>query len=215
MLIRIIALSTLSILSFSANSSEEQEKHPHSVVYAVNGIEYATKLGPKEIDTKSIRTGDHHCSSSCKGEPTRTPYRIDYRVDPKKYKIVGANLSCDAGSSCSYNAVKGTNFTSNTAYGSFDVWSRPSTWTLTVSRQPIIETDGDIKQIDSDRVRAGRSFVIVHDVKQYKDIELEFTMPFGQLAMSPSAPIERYFELLTVSDIGATKKYTLLYKGVK
>ncbi|EPX4130577.1 hypothetical protein ACW0FT_003726 [Vibrio alginolyticus] len=197
----------------SAHANNEEGKF--SIVYAVNAIEYATKLGPIETDTKSINTKDHHCDSNCKGEPTRTAYRIDYSVNPLEYKIVGASLACDAGASCSYNGNRKTGFTNNTAFGSFDVWSRPSKWTLTIQRQPILNIDGKIHQIDSDHVRSGRSFVIIHDTSKYKAIELEVTMPFGQLTMNPANPVDKYFELVSSSKIGTTHKYTILFKGHK
>lgn len=52
------------------------------------------------------------------------------------------------------------------------------------------------------------------DTNIYIDVELEVQMPFGTLKMHPSKPMEKYFELLGVSDFGAMKKYTLLFKGV-
>lgn len=184
------------------------------LTYSVNGIKKATQLGSVETDTKSIKTGDHHCSSSCKGEPTRTSYRIDYSVNVDEYVISDAKLKCDAGASCSYMQIHGVGHTKNTAYGSFDVWSRPSTWTLTVQRQKILSVDGDTVQIDSDQLKSGKAFVVEHDKALYKDIELEVNMPFGVLVMDPKSPSNKYFELLGTSTFGTKIKYTLLFKGI-
>lgn len=194
------------LLSFQANASE--------VTYSVNGIKKATKLGAVETDTKSIKTGDHHCDSDCKGEPTRTSYRIDYRVNINEYVIIDAKLTCDAGASCSYKKIRNVGHTKNMAYGSFDVWSRPSTWTLTVQRKKILDVDGKTVQIDSDKLKSGKSFVVVHDKAVYRDIELEVNMPFGVLVMNPKKPSNKYFELIGKSKLGATVKYTLLFKGI-
>jgi hypothetical protein len=202
----VVILFLVGFFSLQVNAAD--------VVYSVNGIKKATKLGPVESDSKSIKTGDHHCDSDCKGEPTRTSYRIDYRVNVNEYKIIDAKLSCDAGASCSYNQVRGVSHTNNTAYGSFDVWSRQSTWTLTVKRQQLMSVDGDTVQVDSDQIKAGKSFVVVHDTKLYSDIELEVTMPFGSLTMNPKKPMDKYFELLGTSKLGSQTKYTLLFKGV-
>jgi hypothetical protein len=194
-----------ALLSFQVGAAE--------VTYSVNGIKKATKLGPTEADTKSTKTGDHHCSSSCKGEPTRTSYRIDYAINVNEYVIVDAKLTCDAGASCSFNQVRGVGHTKNTAYASFDVWSRPSTWTLTVQRQKILDVDGETVQIDSDQLNSGKSFVVVHDTSEYRDIELEVKMPFGIITMNPKSPSNKYFELVGESKLGSKIKYTLLFKG--
>lgn len=194
-------------LCFSYQASAE-------VTYSVNGITKAIALGPIEVDTESIQTGDHHCPRNCKGEPTRTAYRINYAVKVNEYEITDAKLSCDAGASCSYNQVKGVGHTKNTAYGAFEVWSRPSTWTLTVQRRKILDVDGKTVQIDSDELKAGKSFVVEHDMALYKDIELEVNMPFGVITMDPKDPSNKYFELLGKSNFGTKVKYTLLFKGI-
>lgn len=192
-------------LSYQANAE---------VTYSVNGIIKETTLGPIEVDTKSIQTGDHHCKRDCRGEPTRTAYRIDYAVPVNQYEITDAKLSCDAGASCGYNQVRGVAHTKNTAYGAFDVWSRPSMWTLTVQRRKILDVDGKTVQIDSDELKAGKSFVVEHDRALYKDIELEVNMPFGVITMDPKDPSNKYFELLGRSNFGTKVKYTLLFKGI-
>ena len=149
------------------------------LTYSVNAIKKVTELGPIEVVTKSITTGDHHCEFHCEGEPTRTPYRIDYSVDVNEYQITDAKLSCDAGASCSYSQVGGVNYTKNTAYAAFDVWSRPSTWTLTIQRQKIQNVAGETVQIDSGQLEVGKSFIIEHDKSLYQDIELEVNMPLS------------------------------------
>jgi hypothetical protein len=184
------------------------------ITYSVNGIKKATELGPIETDIKSIKTGDHHCDRDCKGEPTRTSYRIDYSVNVNEYVITDAKLSCDAGASCSFNQVRAVNHTNNTAYGAFDVWSRESTWTLTVQRRKILNVDGETVQIDSDQLKTGKSFVVEHDTALYRDVELEANMPFGVILMNPKNPSNKYFELLGESKFGTKIKYTLLFKGI-
>ena len=106
------------------------------------------------------------------------------------------------------------NSSKNTAHGSFDVWSRPSTWTLTVKRKKILHVDGETVQIDSDKLKVGKAFVVTHDKKLYKDIELEVNMPFGTIVMNPKKPSSKYFELLGEYKFGTNIKYTILFKGV-
>ncbi|NGN97827.1 hypothetical protein G5S52_09160 [Grimontia sp. S25] len=196
-----------------ASQSSFAESEP-KITYSVNGIKSAISLGPVETKTQSIKTGDHHCESDCKGEPTRTAYRIDYSVDPAKYIIVGVKLNCDGGASCSFNQVRNVNHSETAAWGTFDVWSRPSTWTLTVDVRKKNIVDGDVIQIDSDELKAGKSFIVTHDKDTYKDIELEANMPFGVLLMNPKKPNERYFELLGESKLGNSVRYTILFKGL-
>lgn len=201
---------TISTGAFPAS----EDVSTSEITYSVNGVKKSTELGPVETDTKSIKTGNHHCERNCKGEPTRTAYRIDYGVNPNDYVIVGAKLTCDAGASCSFNQVRGVDHTKNTAYGAFDVWSRESTWTLTVQRQKIIAVDGQSVQIASGHLKTGKSFIVEHDTFLYNSVELEANMPFGVIVMDPKNPSGKYFELLGESRFGTKIKYTMLFKGI-
>ena len=184
-----------------------------SITYSVNGITKAISYGPAETVVKSLTTGNHHCDSDCRGEPTRTPYRIDYRVDVNQYEITDAKLTCTGGP-CAYSQVKSVSHTKNTAYGAFDVWTRPTNWTLTITQKKKNQTNGDIVQIDSDEIQPGKAFIVNHDASKYLDVELEAKMPFGVIKMNPKKPLKKYFELLGQSKFGDTIKYTILYKGI-
>ena len=87
-------------------------------------------------------TGNHHCSSSCGGEPTRTRYTIPYRVSrsnttpptPGDRKLQNIRLSCVAGPCGAWNQVMSRGISDNSTYAlaQFDVWSHPTTWRMQV-----------------------------------------------------------------------------------
>jgi hypothetical protein len=111
-----------------------------------------------EVDKKT--TGNHHCESDCRGEPTRTNYMVTIKVpstgrgevgdqkltNPKlrcmpemvnipEIRLLGAVIGAqnvDA-SSCPWSAVNSVYLSEGDtrATGSFDVWSKPSNWELT------------------------------------------------------------------------------------
>ena len=95
------------------------------------------KVGTK---TTTISTRDHHCSKHCKGEPTRTNYRVRLpSVAHPTFSYRNARLQCVSGPCGGWNKVifvkiepqpKGKQLYW-TAKASFDVWSKPTTWKLT------------------------------------------------------------------------------------
>lgn len=84
-------------------------------------------------DSKTITTKDHHCSSNCKGEPTRTPYKIELKVE-EGMRVRNPRLKCIVGPCGGWNSIGGVfvQDKGTTAVGIFDVWSKPTTWILTV-----------------------------------------------------------------------------------
>lgn len=76
-------------------------------------------------------TGNHHCSRNCEGEPTRTNYTVGIDNNNSNLRIIGASLACISGPCGGWNYNFGTTYGVNFARGSFDVWSKPTTWRLT------------------------------------------------------------------------------------
>ncbi len=87
-------------------------------------------------------TANHHCSSSCSGEPTRTNYTIPFRVSSSNTtpptlgdrRLQNIRLNCISGPCGAWNAVMSLNISNNRtlAVASFDVWSHPTTWRMQV-----------------------------------------------------------------------------------
>ena len=83
-------------------------------------------------------TSDHHCSSNCQGEPTRTNYRISIDVDAS-HRLSSPRLVCAAGA-CEWSS---NNFARIAAdgrrvEGSFDVWGRPTRWRLAATQEKLV-----------------------------------------------------------------------------
>lgn len=95
-------------------------------------------------------TANHHCSKKCKGEPTRTNYTINYSVSrsntnpptPGDRKLQNIRLNCINGPCGAWNAVMSLNIRNNktNAVASFDVWSHPTTWRMTIDVDQYQET---------------------------------------------------------------------------
>lgn len=91
--------------------------------------------------TVSKDTPDRHCESHCRGEPTRGPNRIEMGVSQGDVMSIGSkrfvgtpSLVCTGGGySCGFSGAHLTYVTNNAsqAVGTWDTWSRPTTWTLT------------------------------------------------------------------------------------
>ena len=177
------------------------------------GYEPTAKEGDPFTRTKTIKTGNHHCSSHCKGEPTRTGYRIQDRVQNSNERITDASLSCDSGL-CAYSHVISVGHTKEASHAAFDVWSRPMNWTLTTTFVPIEWVRGDRKQLDNDRVEKGSVFLIEHDRRRHIGVDLDVDIPnLGRIRMTPSDPIDPYFKLINKSSVGYTDTYSILYIG--
>jgi hypothetical protein len=198
----ILALSPFAV---SANEAPAE--------FFLYGYEFAPSEGDSFTRTKTITTGDHHCESSCKGEPTRTGYRIEDRAQGPNEQIVDASLSCDSGL-CAFSQVISVNHNTTSSYATFDVWSRPMNWTLTTTFVPIEWVQGDRKQIDNDRVEAGSVFLIEHDRRNFIGIDMDVEIPnLGRVRMNPSSPLEPYFSLINKSTVGFTDTYSIRFNG--
>lgn len=86
---------------------------------------------------KSLTTDNHHCSSNCRGEPTRTGYTISLTApesrDRNPRMLRKPKLECRAGPCGGWNQVMlQPRIAPNglSASTSFDVWSKPTTWIL-------------------------------------------------------------------------------------
>lgn len=204
-----VFLSTMLLISFTNIASAEQES---DLTFYLYGYPAQIGYGQQETIVESLRTGNHHCSSHCKGEPTRTSYRIQKNIDSSKFKIVGVGLTCNSGL-CGFSDSAKTGFSENMAWGSFDVWSRPMLWTLNVKVKPSKVIRGKAVQIDSDVVQLGSTFIIIHDKKKYLDLALEVDIPYiGRIRIDPSAPPKKYFELISKTSSQYQNSYSLLYK---
>lgn len=96
-------------------------------------------------------TGDHHCESDCKGERTRKTYKVEVSLPPNvrgaPRKLMNPTLRCQEGPCRAWNKIIETKIVDNgkRAAGSFDVWSKPTTWRLSADvyeRQVIAEQEG-------------------------------------------------------------------------
>jgi hypothetical protein len=98
----------------------------------------------KRVESRSQSKGtpDRHCSRRCRGEPTRGPNRIEMTIEGGNVDIEGykrfakpAELRCTGGgNACAFFGAIVTSITGNgtKAVATWDTWSRPTTWTLTV-----------------------------------------------------------------------------------
>lgn len=93
--------------------------------------------GPR---TTTATTGNHHCSSNCSGEPTRTNYRLDLRASPDSV-LKNPKLTCIAGPCHGWNSVHFARVEENgkRVVASWDVWTEPTTWQLSADEVKIVE----------------------------------------------------------------------------
>jgi len=181
--------------------------------YSLIGYPPEIVLGDVIQFTKSLTTGNHHCEEYCKGEPTRTSYRIEQTIDQSKYKVVGASLSCDS-ALCGYAKSHGAKFNESSASGTFDVWSRPMLWTLTTSVQEKKIEKGEPVQIDSDAIKPGKTFIIENNITEYLNVLIDVDVPkVGTLRIDPKNPPAEYFQLLSSTKIDEMETFTLKYLG--
>jgi hypothetical protein len=88
-------------------------------------------------------TGDHHCNSNCRGEPTLTNYSVALKVTGTgrtppvlgDQRLSEASLNCIAGP-CAFSRVNTVYLSESDtrATGEFAVWSKPTTWELSARR---------------------------------------------------------------------------------
>ncbi|MCK4814781.1 hypothetical protein KA005_03345 [bacterium] len=102
------------------------------MLFQFNNIAYAGWVFAYE-DSKYIQTKNHHCSSNCKGEPTRTTYNIELKAETGM-RVRNPRLKCIAGPCGGWNSIGGVRVKDKgtTAVRTFDVWSKPTTWILIV-----------------------------------------------------------------------------------
>ena len=87
-------------------------------------------------ESKVKGTGNHHCESNCRGEPTRTNYTITLDLlqseDGVRRELRNPQLMCVSGPCGAWNDIIGARITRDglRAVGNFDVWSKPTSWRL-------------------------------------------------------------------------------------
>lgn len=206
--------SAAFVLALSVVSVSAQEEPAEYFLY---GYEFKAEEGERFTRTETVRTGDHHCDDklfeSCKGEPTRTGYRIEDRIDSAAERIVDASLSCDSGL-CAFSQVVRVGYNNSSSWAAFDVWSRPMNWTLTTSFVPLEWIRGEQKQVDNDRVEAGSIFLVEHNRRTFISMDMDVDIPgLGRVRMSPGNPIEPYFSLVHKDSVGFTDIFNIRYNG--
>jgi hypothetical protein len=89
-------------------------------------------------------TGDHHCSSNCRNEPTLTNYNVTMKVTGSgrvppilgDQRLLEPTLRCIAGP-CAFSRTNAVYLSESDtrATATFAVWSRPTTFELSAKRQ--------------------------------------------------------------------------------
>ena len=109
----------------------------------------------KIFEVSEVRgTGNHHCESNCRGEPTRKTYKVEVSLPPNKgenmRELRNPTRRCQEGPCRAWNKIIETKVVDNgrRAVGSFDVWSRPTTWRLSadVYERRVIAEEEDSSQ---------------------------------------------------------------------
>jgi hypothetical protein len=111
-------------------SSNPQHPQPEVEIWA-NWTENQIRENPITQARDKRLTENHHCSSDCQGEPTRTTYTLTLDKQNEKGSFRKAELKCLEGP-CSFSHVKEIRtFNPRLIVATFDVWSWPMTWELT------------------------------------------------------------------------------------
>lgn len=115
-------------------------------------------------------TPDRNCKRDCGGEPTRGPNRIEIAVPGGNVPSIGAkrfvgkpSLGCVGGNpACGYSGAVNTYITDNStrAIGTWDTWSRPTTWTMTADVEEYRMTGESAYSGSSVRVLFGQPVII-------------------------------------------------------
>lgn len=112
----------------------------------------------------TIGTGNHHCKHNCEGEPTRTNYKIDVTVEDG-FKLTNPRLNCIAGPCGGWNQVHyATNDGDKRVHGSFDVWSKPTSWRLCADKQKQIYESREVRSAPVS-VTYGQNFTVTASKK--------------------------------------------------
>lgn len=204
----------VALISFigTATVGNAQEVEMEFFLY---GYGFAQEEGESFQRTKSLKTGDHHCDRDCKGEPTRTGYRIEMRPENKNEKFTGASVACES-ALCGFSQTHYVRHSATLASTAFDVWSRPMLWTLTATVTPFEIVRGDQTQLDNDRVKAGTVFQVEHNKREYLDVDMDVRLPgIGTIRVNPSDPPAPFFKLLSTSEVGFVATYSILYSGAE
>ena len=87
-------------------------------------------------------------------------------------------------------------------------------WTLTTTVKVKQTKRGKAVQIDSDSVKAGKTFIIENDTNEYLDVLIDADIPsVGIIRVDPKNPPKEYFTLVSKTSTGTLKTYTLKYLG--
>lgn len=108
---------------------------------------YSGDKGSKYVKVDTVytikTTGNHHCSSNCRNEPTKTGYDAVIIVPPspdsRKQRLANPSISCKDGA-CPFSTVTGQpRITDNgqTARAEFSVWGHPTTWQLSADLEEL------------------------------------------------------------------------------
>ena len=114
--------------------------------------EYGWQKIREESEVKG--TGNHHCESNCRGEPTRTNYTITLDIlqneDGVRNELRNPRLTCVGGPCGAWNEIIDTRITRGGlgAVGTFDVWSKPTSWRLSadVYEYRVVKEHRDTKE---------------------------------------------------------------------
>lgn len=102
-----------------------------SVAYRFGVVKWA----PGALRTDQKETGDHNCSRNCRKEPTRTNYQLTLTASTNERFVDPVALNCIGGPCGGWNEVKLVRHDAESAIASWDVWTRPTVWELSVATE--------------------------------------------------------------------------------
>jgi hypothetical protein len=90
--------------------------------------------------SKDLITGDHHCSRHCRGEPTRTTYKIEIQV-ASGHRLKNPKLECIGGTCGGWHDNEKMRIDDDGKHviATFDMWTRPQQWRLTVDHEELLD----------------------------------------------------------------------------
>jgi len=113
----------------------------------------------RESIVSEHETGDHHCTSNCNGEPTRTRY-VFRRDAPSGRILKHPNLQCISGPCHGWNEVVSvqTDDAQRSVTGTVDVWTNPTRWRLSTESH-----DSEDRNMDGESIVLfwGKRFSVV------------------------------------------------------
>jgi hypothetical protein len=110
-------------------------------------------LAARQVERK---TEDHHCESNCRGEPTRTNYKLDLAAEGDT-ELRNPELRCVQGPCHGWNEVRQVSVSADgkLVSASWDVWTRPTTWRLSAEVVRRVEAGRVVR-----RIPLGSSFTV-------------------------------------------------------